>query len=264
MALSVAIVAASAPGNHVHAFVTPSPFCSTYTTARRPASPESMHPHIPAHPWNPLQMVATASYPDLEEEISAMRMNDIRQELESYGVSTNSFFEKSELVKALAKARKEENNPSNSWDDRDTFSTNRGESGSSNESTGNGDKSSTKNGWFQNLVDRFSDAGGSSSNGATRTERIKQEKEKCKKLKVKELRKELESYGVSTKSYFEKSEFENAVAEARVDGTRKSATSREYDGAGWTTTEEPWDPAYRDVVVTKFDAGLLSGIVIDV
>lgn len=41
-------------------------------------------------------------------------------------------------------------------------------------------------------------------------------------MKVQELKSELESLGVSTKSFFEKSEFVRALAEARVDGVKKS------------------------------------------
>ena len=41
-------------------------------------------------------------------------------------------------------------------------------------------------------------------------------------MKVGELKSELESLGVSTKSFFEKSEFVRALAEARVDGVKKS------------------------------------------
>ena len=58
-------------------------------------------------------------------------------------------------------------------------------------------------------------------NTNSRKERIQQEIEKCKELKVRELKKELESYGISTTSYIEKSEFEHAVAEARVDEPKK-------------------------------------------
>ena len=58
----------------------------------------------------------------------------------------------------------------------------------------------------------------------TRKGRIKVEQTKLKdsSMSVKEMRNELESlYGISTKSYFEKSEFVKALAEARVDGMKK-------------------------------------------
>ena len=122
---------------------------------------------------------------------------------------------------------------------------------------------------------------------ATRLERIKREMETCKEMKVGELKKELESYGVSTKSYFEKSEFVRAVAEARIDGmramgpigrggggggsTRSSggggdATKGSGRGGGGRVREEPRDPSYRDVIVSKFpgNKGLLEGKIMDV
>jgi hypothetical protein len=106
-------------------------------------------------------------------------------------------------------------------------------------------------------------------------------------MKVGELKKELESYGVSTKSYFEKSEFVRAVAEARIDGmramgpigrggggggsTRSSggggdATKGSGRGGGGRVREEPRDPSYRDVIVSKFpgNKGLLEGKIMDV
>jgi hypothetical protein len=55
--------------------------------------------------WNILNMAASDEA--MESEISAMKAKDIRQELESYGIPTKSFFEKSELVDALIQARKE-------------------------------------------------------------------------------------------------------------------------------------------------------------
>lgn len=44
-------------------------------------------------------------------------------------------------------------------------------------------------------------------------------------MKASELKKELEERGVSTKALFEKSEFVQALAEARVDGVQKKASS---------------------------------------
>eukprot|EP00751_Fragilariopsis_kerguelensis_P010862 CAMPEP_0170774068 /NCGR_PEP_ID=MMETSP0733-20121128/9746_1 /TAXON_ID=186038 /ORGANISM="Fragilariopsis kerguelensis, Strain L26-C5" /LENGTH=155 /DNA_ID=CAMNT_0011116571 /DNA_START=255 /DNA_END=719 /DNA_ORIENTATION=+ len=41
------------------------------------------------------------------DDISSMRAGEMKKELESYGISTVSFVEKSELVKALEKARAE-------------------------------------------------------------------------------------------------------------------------------------------------------------
>ena len=133
------------------------------------------------------------------------------------------------MVDALVKARKEGKTPINS----------------SADSGGDTTKSQSK---------KKDDS--SSNNKEDRAERIKQEMEKCSKLKVGELKKELESAGVSTKSYFEKSEFVKAVAELRVDGPPSGGSSGGSSGSRSRSSgrveEEPRDPSYRDVTVTKF------------
>ena len=191
------------------------------------------------------QMTATASDEDLEKEISSMRVAQIRQELESYGISTKSFFEKSELIEALVAARKEGKVPI------------AGGGGDAKSATSSGSTSSS------------STASGSGT--SNRQERIQQEIEKCNKLKIGELKKELESHGVSTKSYFEKSEFVRAVAEARVDGPPKkketsASTSASASSSSGRVRDEPRDPSYRDVIVTKFpgNKSLLEGKIIEV
>ncbi|KAL9185317.1 hypothetical protein ACHAXT_003094 [Thalassiosira profunda] len=47
----------------------------------------------------------------IEKEVSAMKAKEIRDELQSYGISTVAFLEKSELVDALVEARKEGKSP---------------------------------------------------------------------------------------------------------------------------------------------------------
>ena len=144
-----------------------------------------------------------ATLPDVE----SMRAAELRKELQSYGISTKSFLEKTELVDAVIKARKDGKTPvaepSKSSDD---------------------EKSSTE---------------------ASREDRIASELKKCSAMKVGELKKELESLGISTKSFFEKSEFVRALAEARVDGVKAKGTSK--------SREEKYDPSYRDVVMQKLN-----------
>ena len=48
----------------------------------------------------------------IETEVSSMRVKQIKDELESYGISTRTFLEKGELVEALVRARKEGKRPS--------------------------------------------------------------------------------------------------------------------------------------------------------
>jgi len=167
-----------------------------------------------------------------------MRTGDIRKELESYGISTKSFLEKKEMVAALEKARAEGKTPINGG-------------GSSAHASGvNGDTRDTSS---------KSSSSGSSSSTASRADRIKEEMAKAKSMKVGELKKELQARGVSTKSFFEKSEFVKAYAEAVVDGVSKS---------GAAADDEPWDPEYREVVMQKMDrtdhSRMLHGTVIDV
>mmetsp|Transcript_21578 Transcript_21578/g.31504 ORF Transcript_21578/g.31504 Transcript_21578/m.31504 type:complete len:217 (-) Transcript_21578:96-746(-) len=151
---------------------------------------------------------AASALPDA----ASMRASELRKELQAYGISTKSFFEKYELVNAVNKARAEGKTPKDS---------------------GN------------------SSSGGTSAGGASRSERLKKEIEKCKTMRVAELRKELQSFGISTKSFFEKSEFVRALAEVRVDGAKK-------EGASAGKSEEPYDPSYRDVVMRKMTGDKMS------
>ena len=190
--------------------------------------------------------VTTSSDEELHNEINSMKAKDIRQELQSYGISTKSFFEKSELVDALVAARKEGRTPV--VNGATTTSSSSGDDAASSETT------------------TSASSGSSSGGAANRQERLNEEMEKCKTMKVGELKKELESYGVSTKSFFEKSEFVRAVAEARVDGVKQTSSSAGSAGSGSRVREEPRDPSYRDVTVSKFsgDKALLGRGVIDV
>ena len=191
--------------------------------------------------------VTTSSDEELHNEINSMKAKDIRQELQSYGISTKSFFEKSELVDALVAARKEGKTPVVNGDD-----------GANSSSSGTASSGTTTS----------ASSSGSSSN-TNRQERLNQEMEKCKSMKVGELKTELESYGVSTKSFFEKSEFVRAVAEARVDGVKQTSTTAGSSSSSSSSSrvkEEPRDPSYRDVAVSKFagDKTLLGRGVIDI
>ncbi len=135
-------------------------------------------------------------------EAKSMRVGELKKELDSYGISTKSFFEKSELVDAVEKARAEGKTPKKTESVKD-------------DSTASASSSSSS----------------SSDSSESREERLAKEMESCKGMKAGELKKELESYGISTKSFFEKSEFVKACAEARVDGaTKKSGSSSSSSG----------------------------------
>ena len=133
------------------------------------------------------------------EDIDGMTAGEIRQELQSYGIDTRAYFEKSELVAALRMARYE----------RQTF----GDADDNAPGTSNGDGASTS----------------SSSPPTSREEDIQRRMEQYKSLSVSELKSRLEGLGVSTKAFFEKSDFVRALAE-----------------------EDAYDPDVRDVTATKF------------
>jgi len=187
---------------------------------------------------------AEASLP----EITSMKAKDMRAELESYGISCQSFFEKSELVEALTKARAEGKVPIN------------GSGGANANANANA-----------NAKAKGSEAGASASDsGASREAKIQAEMENCRSMKVGDLKKELQSLGVSTRSFFEKSEFVKALAEARVDGVKKGGGGGAGQGFGGRAKEEdePYDPSYRDVVMQKMNVDprdpRLRGPLIDV
>ena len=260
MMLTIAANAFAPSSAVVHAFVRP---VLLPPRERRPTTPaavaSSSSPSLATPPsrrrWKAFQttiiMTGTRSdEQDLEREVSSMGAGEIRRELESMGIGTKSFLEKSELVDALLGARRE------------------GRAAAAAAPVGvdggGGDDAAV---------------GGASDD---RRGRLEREMILCNAMKVGELKKELESYGVSTRSYFEKSEFVRAVAEARVDGTGKkgsasgggggggggasSSSSSSSGRAGARAKEEPRDPTYRDVIVTKFpgNKGLLEGKIFDV
>ena len=153
-------------------------------------------------------------------EIDTMKASEMRKELESYGISTKSLFEKGEFIEALKKARAE---------------------GMS--STTNSDETSTNG-------ETVTEEESSSETSASREERYQEALEIAKTMKVGDLKKELTSRGISTASFFEKTEFIKAYAEAIADNIQGGSTK---------PREEPRDPAYRDVVMQKINTGILRG-----
>ena len=140
------------------------------------------------------------------QDISSMRVSAIKQELESYGISTKTFLEKSELVIALGQARKEGRTPVA----KSATSSSTTSSSNTNAASPSSSSSTTTS------------ATSPSYSVEERRTRIQSEISNLQSLKVSDLKSELENvYGISTKSYFEKSEFVRALAEARVDGLKK-------------------------------------------
>jgi hypothetical protein len=121
-------------------------------------------------------------------DVGTMRIKELKEELDSYGIPTSGFLEKSELVDALQKARAEGRKPINRQ---------------------------------KKQQDSSSDSSSNASSASDKQQRLVQELEKCQQMKVSDLKKELSQLGVSTKTFFEKSEFVRALAEARVEGVKK-------------------------------------------
>jgi len=208
-----------------HSFIPGSHFATRSSTATSKCF-NRLHQNVP---FMPASLRNTRLYAESMQDVESMKAGEMRKELESYGISCKSFFEKSELADALKKARAEGKTPINGA----------GVNGASAASSGSSETSS-------------SNGGDSSKGGASREEKIKAEMEKCKSMKVGDLKKELQSLGVSTKSFFEKTEFVKALAEARVDGVKKRGGAGQGFGRGQPKEQdEPYDPSYRDVVMQK-------------
>lgn len=180
----------------------------------------------------PRPFVSTRLYAELPD-IGKMKAGAMKKELESYGISTKSLFEKREFVDALKKARAEGKTAVNGTASAKASS-------SSTSSKTNGDSSSE------------SSSKSSSDSSETRDERYKEALEKAKKMKVGELKKELQGRGISTKSFFEKTEFVKAYAEAVAD-------NKSGKGGPGPRPEEPRDPSYKDVVMQKMSQGAMMG-----
>jgi len=190
--------------------------------------------------FRPQTFLAMSASTETLPEAKSMRVGELKKELESYGMSTKSFLEKSELVDAVDKARAEGKTPK----EQQGASTSTSSSSSSSNSSTSASTSSES-------------ASSSSSSSESRTEKLAQEMEKCKSMKAGELKKELESYGIPTASFFEKSEFVKACAEARVDGASKqsSGTGGSSSSSSSGSDEEGY-AEYADVeVLTDDNAG---------
>mmetsp|Transcript_15561 Transcript_15561/g.24193 ORF Transcript_15561/g.24193 Transcript_15561/m.24193 type:complete len:365 (-) Transcript_15561:13-1107(-) len=153
-----------------------------------------------------LRSTSTSTTTLLIDEINAMRAGAIKKELESMGINTKTFLEKSELVDALVKAREE------------------GRTGTPVVET-----KEAKEEEVEQDEDATTSTSSSTSSSLSRAEKIAEEMQKCQSMKAGELKKELESLGISTKTFFEKSEFVKALAEARVDGVTTNKKAPQND-----------------------------------
>mmetsp|Transcript_33795 Transcript_33795/g.70258 ORF Transcript_33795/g.70258 Transcript_33795/m.70258 type:complete len:271 (-) Transcript_33795:122-934(-) len=231
-----------------------------------------------AAPFRRTQLHA-ASPPDIKE----MRVGELKKELESYGISTKSFLEKREMVEALEKARAEGQKPigiADADDDKEVEEAKKSEEKKTADSKQQTAKTQTKDkkGKVKSEKEEKDKTKSESKSKSTkdkkeetssdqpkesRSERLQKEMEKAKQMKVGELRSALKERGIRTTSFFEKSEFVRAYAEAIVDGTTSAKAKAP------AVEEEPFDPSFRDVTVRKMDKQeqqrlLMGGKVIDV
>lgn len=121
------------------------------------ASAVAPHPRLP----NPtrLSMASTAL-----QEVESMRIGELKKELESYGISTKTFLEKSELVDAVKKARADGLEPKQTATAEPTTTTSTASSTSSSTSTSSSSTSSS-----------------SDTDKRPREERLKEEMANCQK-----------------------------------------------------------------------------------
>ena len=214
------------------------PVASTSSFFTTLGKPKKNTYHHPRHHYHLTSMRLFAELPD----ISKMKATEMKKELESYGISTKSLFEKPEFEDALRKARAEGRKP------KDTTAPN-----GSGATTGSGRSQSSS-------ASSSSSSSSSTSSTSARDQRYAEALEKAKTMKVSELKKDLQSRGVSTVSFFEKSEFEKAYAEAVADN--KAGSSGPTGSTGSSSrrpAEEKFDPSYRDVVMQKIDRRQLAG-----
>ena len=226
---AVSLLSAGVASTQAFSPVVPSTVTAT-TSASQPFAAthhNSILTRATSRSYHPPSFLKMSSSPTLSEAKS-MRVAELKAELESYGISTKSFLEKSELVQAVDKARAEGKTPSQNK----TSSSNT----SRNPSPENNSQSTSS----------------SDTSSESRQEKLATEMENCKAMKAGELKKELESYGIPTASFFEKSEFVKACAEARVDGVVSKKTS----GTGAGGSDEEGYAEYADVeVLTDDNAG---------
>lgn len=193
-------------------------------------------------------------------KIQDMRVKEMRAELDSYGISTRTFLEKKEFLDALEKARAA-NGASNGASTKSAKKAPDSHHGNKDAQAHNNNNKSSheKSHSHSNQAGRSQQKANDTQKGkasTTRAQRLQAAAEKAKSMRVSELKQKLKQMGISTKSFFEKTEFVRAYAEAVV------------DGIGSDAQQQGFDPEYRDVVMQKIDpktqSFLLGGSIIDI
>jgi hypothetical protein len=163
------------------------------------------------------------------DDIKSMRAKEIKEELESYGIPTVSFVEKSELIEALESARAQGLKPKKEKKKRRVEEPETTTTATTTTSSSSTTKEESKK---------------EEEPTRPREERLAEEMENCKAMKATDLKKELQERGISTASFFEKSDFVKALAEARVDNFTKGGSGSDEEGyAEYTDVEVLTDDA---------------------
>eukprot|EP00747_Dinoflagellata_sp_TGD_P168817 gnl/TRDRNA2_/TRDRNA2_196113_c0_seq1.p1 gnl/TRDRNA2_/TRDRNA2_196113_c0~~gnl/TRDRNA2_/TRDRNA2_196113_c0_seq1.p1 ORF type:complete len:502 (+),score=96.00 gnl/TRDRNA2_/TRDRNA2_196113_c0_seq1:22-1527(+) len=167
-----------------------------------------------------------------QSKCQVMELAELKRELEALRISTESFSEKADFVRSLAAARvdsmkatgdtatsRSTAKESTSQEQRqmqatiDDVNTSPPLTAAAGESSEEPVHERSANGAKANDVQ----VAPSSATELSREERLEMERAKCKSMRVSELKKELESLGITLVA-FEKNEFADALAVARVDG----------------------------------------------
>lgn len=197
-------------------------------------------------------------------EIANMKLSEMRSELDSYEISTLGYLEKIEFEKALKEARAQGKKPKKKETSTTKSSTKEATKGFAKDAV-NGTVNGATNGATNDASKGVTNDSSDSDSSKPRAERLEEAKAKAKQMSVGDLRKDLADRGISTKSFFEKTDFINAYATAAVDGVSPAKGARTARPP--PRAEEVRDPAYRDVTMTKLprrDVMALSAAVIDV
>ena len=190
-------------------------------------------------------------------DVSTMKTHDMKKELEKYGMSTRSLFDRSDFEYALLEARKIESAKAKAEATTTTAPA---------KDNAFGEKESA-------------DPPSTSHSHTTWQERYDTAVKAATIMKLSKLKEELKIRGVSTKGLFDKDEFVKAYGTAIADNipikkhhqtndNSRNEEKKENKGfwekfnwnvhsnkstASQSVEEEPYDPSYRDVTTYRFD-----------
>ncbi|KAG7367934.1 SAP domain containing protein [Nitzschia inconspicua] len=208
------------------------------------------------HRVSPLWYIST-ELPDLSE----MKASEMKKELESYGISTKSLFDKNEFEKALREERANQMNTDvESIKDRINRGSEAASSFSQSEKKKQRENSQTDHASSPNQWKTTAQSSPPKDSSDSKYHNAFQE---GISMKLSELKQELKDRGISTSAFFEKVEMAKAYAQAVADNVFKKEKNKVKDATSSRTSEgrnsyrkETFDPSYRDVQVKPFNAGL--------